>query len=143
MIIKGIRHAKVSKEVFNLNLPFQILNADLVASKKHIIHSINQAKTKKPISNNMWMEILVRASAQRQITNAIKTIGVKEGKEGNICIICENEETLNKVLDVVGGEIDDSVLELNEEKEKKIREVFDIKGYGSTLERVCEKIALL
>ncbi|EHP89515.1 KEOPS complex subunit Cgi121 [Methanotorris formicicus] len=140
MIIKGVKNAKINQDIFKLKLPFQILNAELIATKKHILHAINQAKTKKNITNSFWMEILVRASAQRQITNAIKLFGAKDG---NICVVCENEEILSKVLEIIGGEVDDSVLELNEEKEKKIREVFDIKGFGNVVERVCEKIAIM
>ncbi|XRP97337.1 KEOPS complex subunit Cgi121 [Methanocaldococcus sp. 16A] len=140
MIIRGIRDAKINNDIFNLGLKFQILNADLIATKKHVLHAINQAKTKKPIARNFWMEILVRASGQRQINEAIKIIGAKDG---NICLVCEDEETFKKVHKLIGGEIDDSILEINEEKEKLIREVFDIKGFGNVVERVLEKIALI
>ncbi|XRO75216.1 KEOPS complex subunit Cgi121 [Methanocaldococcus sp. 28A] len=140
MIIRGIRDAKINNDIFNLGLKFQILNADLIATKKHVLHAINQAKTKKPIARNFWMEILVRASGQRQINEAIKIIGAKDG---NVCLVCEDEETFKKVHKLIGGEIDDSVLEINEEKEKLIRKVFDIKGFGNVIERVLEKIALI
>ncbi len=130
MIIVGVRNAKITNDIFNLRLPFQILNADLIATKKHIIHAINQAKSKKPITKSFWMEILVRASAQRQISNAIKIIGVKpdERKNSNICIVCEDEETLNKLLNIIGGEIDDSVLELTQSKIENIKRIYNIKG---------------
>ncbi|XRO76535.1 KEOPS complex subunit Cgi121 [Methanocaldococcus sp. 10A] len=140
MIIRGIRDAKINNDIFNLGLKFQILNADIIATKKHVLHAINQAKTKKPIARNFWMEILVRASGQRQINEAIKIIGAKDG---NVCLVCEDEETFKKVHKLIGGEIDDSILEINEEKEKLIREVFDIKGFGNVVERVLEKIALI
>ncbi len=129
MIIVGIRNAKITNDIFSLKLPFQIFNADLIATKKHIIHAKNQAKSKKPITNSFWMEILVRASAQRQISNAIKIIGVKpNGKKSNICIVCEDEETLNKLLNLIGGEIDDSVLELTQSKIEIIKRTYNIKG---------------
>ncbi|CAB3287776.1 conserved protein of unknown function [Methanocaldococcus lauensis] len=140
MIIKGIRGAKINKDIFNLGLEFQILNADLIATKKHILHAINQAKTKKPIAKNFWIEILVRASGQRQIQEAIKIIGAKDG---NVCVVCKDEDTFKKIHKLIGGEVDDSVLELNEEKEKLIRKAFNIKGFGNTVERVLEKIALI
>jgi len=154
MIIVGVRDAKIINDIFNLKLPFQILNADLIATKKHIIHAINQAKSKKPITNSFWMEILVRASAQRQISNAIKIIGVKpdERKKSNICIVCEDEETLNKLLNTVGGEIDDSVLELTPSKMENIKRTYNIKGLDDNNEynneddlvkRVCEKISII
>ncbi|WP_456419535.1 KEOPS complex subunit Cgi121 [Methanocaldococcus infernus] len=140
MIVRGVRGAKISEDIFKENLEFQILNANLIASKKHVIHTINQAKSKKRIAKNFWMEILIRASGKRQIGEAINMIGARDG---NVCIICKDEETLNKVLEKIGGELDDSVLELNEEKEKRIREAFKIKGFGNTVERVLEKISLL
>ncbi|WP_421077348.1 KEOPS complex subunit Cgi121 [Methanothermococcus sp. Ax23] len=154
MIIVGVRDAKIINDIFNLKLPFQILNADLIATKKHIIHAVNQAKSKKPITNSFWMEILVRASAQRQISNAIKIIGVKpdERKKSNICIVCEDEETLNKLLNTVGGEIDDSVLELTPSKMENIKRTYNIKGLDDNNEynneddlvkRVCEKISII
>ena len=154
MMIVGIRDAKITSDIFNLKLPFQILNAYLIATKKHIIHAINQAKSKKPITNSFWMEILVRASAQRQISNAIKIIGVKpdERKKSNICIVCEDEETLNKLLNTVGGEIDDSVLELTPSKMENIKRTYNIKGLDDNNEynneddlvkRVCEKISII
>ena len=140
MIIRGIRGAKINNEIFNLGLKFQILSANLVATKKHVLHAINQAKTKKPIARNFWMEILVRASGQRQIHEAIKIIGAKDG---DVCLICEDEDTFRKIHELIGGEIDDSVLEINEEKERLIREVFKIRGFGDVVERVLEKIALI
>ena len=150
MIIVGVRDAKIINDIFNLKLPFQILNADLIATKKHIIHAVNQAKSKKPITNSFWMEILVRASAQRQISNAIKIIGVKpdERKKSNICIVCEDEETLNKLLNTVGGEIDDSVLELTPSKMENIKRTYNIKGLDDNneddlIKRVCEKISII
>ncbi|WP_457613755.1 KEOPS complex subunit Cgi121 [Methanocaldococcus sp.] len=140
MIIRGIKGARINNEIFNLGLKFQILNADVIATEKHILHAINQAKTKKPIAKSFWMEILVRASGQRQIQEAIKIIGAKDG---NVCLICEDEETFKKVHELIGGEIDNSVLDINEKKEKLIREVFKIKGFGNVIERVLEKIALI
>ena len=140
MIIKGIKDAEINNEIFNLGLKFQILNANLIATKKHVLHAINQAKTKKPIAKSFWMEILVRASGQRQIHEAIKIIGAKDG---NVCVVCEDEDTFRKVHELIGGEVDDSVLEINEEKEKLIREVFKIKGFGNVVERVLEKISLI
>ncbi|AAB98167.1 TPA: hypothetical protein HA335_01490 [Methanocaldococcus jannaschii] len=140
MIIRGIRGARINNEIFNLGLKFQILNADVVATKKHVLHAINQAKTKKPIAKSFWMEILVRASGQRQIHEAIKIIGAKDG---NVCLICEDEETFRKIYELIGGEIDDSVLEINEDKERLIREIFKIRGFGNVVERVLEKIALI
>ncbi|MBW9222098.1 KEOPS complex subunit Cgi121 [Methanothermococcus sp. SCGC AD-155-C09] len=157
MIIVGLKNCNITEELFKLNLPFQILNGDLIATEKHILHAINQAKSKEPITKSFWMEILVRASAQRQISNAIEIIGAKVGKGRNICIVCPNEDVLNKILKYVGGEIDNLVLELNPKKIEGIKKIYDIKGpyeynckntlneeYKENLiKRVCEKISLI
>jgi len=158
MKIVGLRNCDITEELFKLNLPFQILNGDLIATEKHILHAINQAKSKEPITKSFWMEILVRASAQRQISNAIEVIGAKVGKGRNICIVCPDDDALNKILKYVGGEIDNSVLELNPKKIEEIKKIYNIKGsceYDSKnntlneeykenlIKRVCEKISLI
>ncbi|AEH07247.1 KEOPS complex subunit Cgi121 [Methanothermococcus okinawensis] len=151
MIIVGVKDAKIRKDIFYLKHPFQILNADLIATKKHIIHAINQAKSKKPITNSFWMEILVRASAQRQISNAIKIIGVNPEKEkSNVCIVCEDKETLNKLINMIGGVVDDSVLELTQSKMENIIRAYNIKGLSydynnkdELIKRICEKISII
>lgn len=146
MIIVGIRNGIITEDLFNKKLPFQCINADVVCTKKHIQHSINQSLSKKRITNNIFMEILVRCSAQRQISVAIKKLGVPLNKKSNICLVCENKEVLNKILPEIGGEIDNSVLELNNNKIKKIMEVYNIKNFVSKedlIMRVCEKISLI
>ena len=146
MIIKGIKNAKITQNIFNLKLPFQLLNADCIASKKHILHAINQATSKTPITNNIWMEILVRASAQRQISNAIKTIGAK-GENANICVVCDSEETFNIILEAVGGIPDEDILELRDSKINNIKKIYNIKENENDKEyiikRVCERISII
>ena len=118
MIIKGIRNAEVPDEIFKMGLEFQILNADLIATKTHILHSIYQAKTKHNISKNIWMEILLRASGHKQISNAIKVLGARKG---NICVVCGDENTFEQIKDIVKGLVDNRVLKLNEKKKKNFR----------------------
>ena len=148
MMVVGVRDCTIKEDIFKLNLPFQILNGDVVATEKHILHAINQAKSKEPITNSFWMEILVRASGQRQISTAIEIIGVKTGEGRNICIVCSDEDTLKEVLKHTGGKIDNSVLDLNPEKLERIRKIYDIKeGYfkdkEEVVKRVCEKISVM
>ncbi|AXI25375.1 hypothetical protein CFE53_04190 [Methanofervidicoccus sp. A16] len=148
MIVVGVRDCTIKEDIFKLNLPFQILNGDVIATEKHILHAINQAKSKEPITNSFWMEILVRASAQRQISTAIEIIGVKTGKGRNICIVCPDEDTLEEVLKHTGGKIDNSVLDLNPEKLERIRKIYDIKedyfkDEEEVVKRICEKISVM
>ena len=148
MIVVGVRDCVIREDLFKLDLPFQILDGDVVATEKHILHAINQAKSKDPITNSFWMEILVRASGQRQISNAIEIIGVKTGEGRNVCIVCPDEDTLKEILRHIGGRIDNSVLDLNPEKLERIRKVFNIKeeyfkGEEDVVKRVCEKISVM
>jgi len=148
MIVVGVRDCTIKEDLFKLDLPFQILNGDVIATEMHILHAINQAKSKEPITNSFWMEILVRASAQRQISTAIEIIGVKTGEGRNICIVCPDEDTLKEVLKHTGGKIDNSVLDLNPKKLERIRKIYGIKeeyfkDEEEVVKRVCEKISVM
>ena len=66
----------------------QLLNADAIASKNHIIHGVNQAylafERGENLAKDISVEIVLRCSAQRQISKAFKVLGLKEG-EMNLC----------------------------------------------------------
>ena len=68
----------------------QLMNASALAGELHIyqtcIQSINSFNRETNIANDLGMEICVRASAQRQISKAIKILGLKKG-ENNICAV--------------------------------------------------------
>lgn len=71
----------------------QLMDARGVAGQKHVlhatIHAINAFKRKNNISNDLGMEICVRVSAQRQISKAIKILGLKEGLKEICAVIVE------------------------------------------------------
>ena len=62
----------------------QLLNADSIASKNHIIHGVNQAflafERGENLAKDISVEIALRCSAQRQISKAFKILGLKEGR---------------------------------------------------------------
>ena len=62
----------------------QLLKSDGIAGEKHVLQAISQALMAFNRNNNMaqdlGLEICVRASAQRQISRALKILGIKEGK---------------------------------------------------------------
>lgn len=91
----------------------QLFDANMVFGKEHLIssakHAMRAFKTKTNRSDTLSMEILLYASGERQITHAIKKIGIKEkNKEFGIVIIgrCKVKE----LLDFLGWEQDDDVL---------------------------------
>ncbi len=68
----------------------QLLNADSIVSKNHVIHGVNQAclafERGENLAKDLSVEIVLRCSAQRQISKAFKMMGLKEG-EMNLCAV--------------------------------------------------------
>jgi len=83
------------------------------------------------ISNSLAVEILLYASAQRQIKKAVELLGIKSSSPNiTAVVLAETElkakeilETLSQTLD---AKRDDSVLELTEEKFDGIKKLFGI-----------------
>ena len=94
----------------------QLLNADSIASKNHVIHGVNQAilafERGENLAKDLSVEIALRCSAQRQISKAFKILGLKEGSM-NICAILINCDDYTMELSSV-FDLDDGVFDLNE-----------------------------
>ena len=71
----------------------QLLNADAIAGKNHIIHGVNQAflafDRGENLAKDISVEIVVRCSAQRQISKAFNILGLKEGNM-DLCAVLVN-----------------------------------------------------
>lgn len=96
----------------------QLLNADSIASRNHIIHGVNQAflafERGENLANDLSVEVVLRISAQRQISKAFKMLGLREG-EMNLCAVLINSKDYTQELSSL-FERDDSVLEPDSEK---------------------------
>jgi len=96
----------------------QLLNADCVVSKNHIIHGVNQAflafERGENLANDLSVEIVLRCSAQRQISKAFKILGLHEG-EMNLCAVLIDSKDYTKELSLLFTR-DDDVLIPNEDK---------------------------
>jgi KEOPS complex subunit Cgi121 len=123
----------VKKKVNDAHIQF--FDAELVAGQEHLFFAaLNSLKTFKNganISNNLSVETILFASAQRQITKAIKLIGVKSTSSKVVVLIIgkteeEVSETLETVSRVVPGNRDDDVIDLNRDKITRIRNLFDV-----------------
>lgn len=103
----------------------QLLNADAVVSRNHIIHGVNQAflafERGENLAKDISVEIVLRCSAQRQISKAFKILGLSEG-EMNLCAVLINCKNYSKELSEIFTP-DDSVLEADSEK---IKEIYNI-----------------
>ncbi len=106
----------------------QLLNADCICGKNHIYHAINQAllsfKRGENLANDLNVEIILRCSAQRQISKAFEFLGLKEGKM-NLCgifIDCPNEfiDDLSSIF-----EIDSSVFMADNLRLKEVYGISD------------------
>lgn len=124
----------------------QLLNADSIVSKNHIIHGVNQALLAfdrgENLANDLSVEIALRCSAQRQISKAFNILGLKEG-EMNLCVILINSkdhfEELSKIFSP-----DDSVFDLDESNLIKIYKISDDEIINMSLEDIIiDRIAKL
>ncbi len=68
----------------------QLMDARAVGGKKHVLHGTIQAiqafNRGTNLANDLGIEICIRISAQRQISKALKVLGLYEG-EMDICIV--------------------------------------------------------
>lgn len=105
----------------------QLLNADSIASRNHIIHGVNQAflafDRGENLAKDISVEIVLRCSAQRQISKAFKMLGLKEGNM-NLCAILIDSRDYTEELSSMFT-LDEDVLIANE---NKLIETYDISG---------------
>jgi len=113
----------------------QFFDAELVATWQHLYFAVLNAllafTNGRNISKSVAMEILLYASAQRQIRKAIQLIGVKRTSANvAVVIIGEKPDSVKALLSAVskhiGAEPDETVLEVSKEKLRCIREAFGI-----------------
>jgi KEOPS complex subunit Cgi121 len=75
----------LGKEVVEKYRDIQVVDARYVAGREHLEFALTQAekafKRGSNISNDPMMEVLVRASAQRQIKKALELFGVNGSRE--------------------------------------------------------------
>lgn len=103
----------VEKFSSNKGIEIQLLNASLIFSKNHLKSAVNHALRaflKKDKKQKLGIEILLYASCERQISLAIKKMGIKKGdKKFAIVIIgaCDTKD----LLKLLKFERDDSLLD--------------------------------
>ena len=131
--------AKLIEELRGLeelrDISFQLLDAGLVAGREHLLISAFNAlrafEMGLNVSSDLGMEALTFASAQRQISKAIKLMGIKPGvMDIAVLLMASSEEALARALKAVekalGAERDDEVLEVDEEKARRIAKAFEL-----------------
>lgn len=116
----------------------QLLNADAVASRNHIIHGVSQALTAfergENLAKDLSVEIVLRCSTQRQISKAFKILGLSEG-EMNLCAVLINCDDYTDELESLFTR-DDEVLVADESKLKEIYNISDIEAENMSVEDI-------
>ncbi|MDD3984500.1 MAG: KEOPS complex subunit Cgi121 [Methanobacterium sp.] len=131
------------------NCMIQVMDAEGAAGIEHVthatIHAINAFSRKQNIANDLGLEICVRTSGQRQISQALKMLGIKNGNI-NICVIAVdcNKNIMDRLSDILGKR-DDKVLEPSENILKNIYQISDIEieTIGNITNLLMERTALL
>jgi len=131
------------------DLIIQLLDADKLAGKEHVIFAVEKAmnsfKKGSNIANDPGKEIMLYAAGTRQINRAIK-IGLHNGKN-NIALVAIGEEIdLSGFYEVTPG----NVLEYDVSKNRALMDLFDITddeikavGADKIPELVLERVALV
>ena len=113
----------------------QVFDASLIADWQHLffatLNSLNAFKKKTNISRSLHTEILLYVSAQHQIRKATEILGVKSGVSNiAVVIVAETkgqiEIALKQLSEFLSKPSDDEVLSIDENKFRRIREVFRI-----------------
>lgn len=116
----------------------QLLNADCVVSKNHIIHGVNQAflafERGENLANDLSVEIVLRCSAQRQISKAFKILGLREG-DMNLCAVLIDSKDYTKDLSLLFTR-DDDVLIPNEDKLIEMYKISDDELQNMSVEEI-------
>jgi tRNA threonylcarbamoyladenosine modification (KEOPS) complex Cgi121 subunit len=94
-------------------IEIQLLNADLVFGSIHLEVAVEKAERsfedQRNISRNLATELLLYASAETQISNAIEKIGIKDGIR-NVAVVVWGDCEINNILENLDLARDDSVL---------------------------------
>ena len=116
----------------------QLLNADSIVSKNHIIHGVNQAflafDRGENLAKDISVEIVLRCSAQRQISKAFKILGLKEG-EMNLCAVLINSKDYTNELSSLFT-LDEDVLIPDLDNLAKVYKISDAEIQNMSVEEI-------
>jgi KEOPS complex subunit Cgi121 len=142
--ISGFKNVKISqtKEFLDTvskekpaGVEVQFFDARRVATWQHLffaaLNALTAFKNKENISKSLAMETLLYAAAERQITRAVELVGIgATSSDVAVLIIGREPRKMQSVLSMVskkiGGQRDEKVLELSNEKVATIQRVFGI-----------------
>jgi len=136
-------------ECNNGECTIQLLQARGIAGEKHILQATLQAIKAFEMNNNtakdLGLEICVRTSSQRQISRALKILGIGNGKM-DICVVAVDcDEDIPKKLENVLGKRHPEVLLADVDTLQELYEISpqEIKSAGNIERVMIERTALL
>ena len=128
----------------NDNSIIQLMDCDLICGMSHINQAISQAikafDEKQNFAKDRGLEICVRASAQKQISQALKMIGIKNDSNILVVYINTTSEQLEKTEELLSSRNDKLIEEFDEEA---VRKVYELNDEEDIINSINEKIALL
>jgi tRNA threonylcarbamoyladenosine modification (KEOPS) complex Cgi121 subunit len=137
------------------NACVQFFDAALIAGRDHLrfaaLNALNAFKGKLNISNSLAMETLLYASAQHQIKDALKLLGIKpDSRRVAVLVLASNPNQVASILEAISrlfkGNRNDSVVEFSNEKTDGLKRLFQISELeleAKTEREGAEKDALL
>lgn len=116
----------------------QLLNADSIASKDHVIHGVNQAilafERGENLAKDLSVEIALRCSAQRQISKAFKILGLKEGPMDVCAVLINCDDYTNELSSIFT--LDNSVFTPNVEHLMEIYKIRDVEVENLSVDEI-------
>ena len=116
----------------------QLLNADAIVSKNHIVHGVNQAflafERGENLAKDISVEIALRCSAQRQISKAFNILGLKEGEMNLVAILINCNDYTDELSSIFT--LDESVLSPDSENLMKVYKISDVEVEKMSLEDI-------
>jgi len=106
----------------------QLMDAKAIAGKKHLLHGVIQAilsfKRGTNLANDLGIEIVLRISAQRQISKALNLLGLKIG-ESDIAVVLVNcpDFFIDELANIFNR--DDSVFDSDDSYLKELYSISD------------------
>lgn len=142
-------------------IEIQVVDADLVCGKDHLLsayqHAVRAFEEKRNSMKRISMEILLYLSGERQISDAIKKMGVKKDSQKLVFIFLDSkdhdelkgkisEDEVRKIVEEMGMEIKEDVMEPSREKLRMLgfsEEEIDTVDKDKYEDLVLEKVAMV
>jgi len=113
----------------------QIFDYLAVASWRHLLHAsilaLKALREGRMLARDLGIEILLYVAGERQIREAISKVGIKEDSRGIVILYFardreEAERLFDEVVKELGGLLDDSLIEISEDKMEELKRRFSI-----------------